>query len=218
MEEIEIYRLQEAKYKDQVRVLYDEHATKKLRARALSGTPKVCRIHSIPETTSRMYCYNAEFSDLLIESGLLSSCVETLDLKYDFANINIRCSFNWSSYLKELTITGNVHAPYAFANCKNLTSVKLNDVNEISYHQFENCESLEHIEVPECCSHIHMWAFSYCKNLRSLVFKPRQGEQVYRLFIESGAFSSTALRSVALPEWVTYRSGAFPDCCKITRI
>lgn len=76
---------------------------------------------------------------------------------------------------EEFTVPASVTeiAPYAFAGCKNLKSVKFESGSKTAYIDekvFLDCVSLEKIEFPETVKEIKTYAFEGCENLNDVCF------------------------------------------------
>ena len=73
---------------------------------------------------------------------------------------------------------------YAFAGCKNLTSVDLpNTVTKISRSAFYNCSGLTSVTIPNSVTSIGNYAFEYCTGLTTITCKavnpPALGDDVF---------------------------------------
>ena len=77
---------------------------------------------------------------------------------------------------------------------------------------FAGCRNLESVTIPDTIYYINDGAFKDCVNLKEVIL----GENVN--YIGVNAFSNTAIKTIHLPENVTYVSGAFAGCKKINSI
>ena len=88
---------------------------------------------------------------------------------------------------KKVTVLG----PYAFANCKNLSSITLSkNLMEINEYAFRGCTSLEKITIPKRVNYIGAGAFKECSarvkmpaNMKKIKDKSEEGFH-YELFVK----------------------------------
>jgi hypothetical protein len=126
----------------------------------------------------------------------------------------------------------------AFAECKNLISVKLPaSVAEIGIYAFSGCSSLRSIEIPEGVTEICGYTFMGCKNLQEVKLPESLVEIGHKAFcgcsalsriwipknvywIGSWAFASCySLEEIVLPELVTRVCGqTFAGCSGLKRV
>ena len=110
----------------------------------------------------------------------------------------------------------------AFRGCIYLTSVKLPDtLTTIGDNAFQGCENLETIEIPESVTAIDYDAFTYCTKLNNVVLPDRIKVIPDGIFsgcsalsnvtfaddiiaIDGSAFYGTAIKTINIPESVTY--------------
>ena len=73
--------------------------------------------------------------------------------------------------LKTVIITGDqAVAPYAFYECKNITSIVLSDtITGIRQHAFYSCSALTDFTMSDAVTIIEQYAFYYCQNLTNIV-------------------------------------------------
>ena len=140
------------------------------------------------------------------EDGILFNKDKTVLIRCPEAKKNISCKFPYN-------ITRIEHN--AFADCKNLTSMMINDsVTEIGYSVFKNCIGLTAVTIPNGVTEIGYHAFSGCIGLASVAI-PNSVTT-----IESCAFENCeSLTSVKIPDSVTsIGSSAFKNCSNLTSI
>ena len=103
---------------------------------------------------------------------------------------------------------------YAFAECKNLTSVTIpNTVTYIKEYAFYFCYSLT-IEIPNSVTSIGKEAFEYCYNLISITI-PNSVTSIG----ESAFYNCRSLTSVSIPNKLTsIENGTFQSCNSLTSI
>ena len=127
---------------------------------------------------------------------------------------------------------------YAFAECKNLTSVTIpNTVTYIKEYAFESCNNLTSITIPNSVTSIGENAFEFCNNLTSITI-PNSVTSIgkeafygcYNLTSitipnsvtsigESAFYNCRSLTSVSIPNSVTsIKYGTFLICTSLTSI
>ena len=105
--------------------------------------------------------------------------------------------------------------PYAFFDCKGLTSITLPDsVSTIAFRTFERCSFLEKINFPSTLTRIDEYAFDSCSKIASLTFPDsltRIGERAF--------WKCERLISVSLHHTLTdFDRCAFQDCTALTSV
>ncbi|MDR1404075.1 MAG: leucine-rich repeat domain-containing protein [Candidatus Methanoplasma sp.] len=115
--------------------------------------------------------------------------------------------------LKGVTTIGNS----AFSTCTSLVSVTIPDsVTSIGNNAFANCDALETVTIGGRVEKIDSSVFSHCTNLESIVIPSSVTT------ISTGAFASSSLKSVTIPDSVTFSSGygqgAFYGCANLTSV
>lgn len=146
-----------------------------------------------------------------------------------YANKNIKGSYAMPSTVKKISES-------AFANCDELTSVKVsNAVTTITYKVFYSCDSLkkitlpknlktikgnafersglEKITIPDTVTTIGNWAFANCKKLKTV----KLGDSLKT--IGGYCFTNTSVKEITIPGKVkTIGGAAFYDCKKLTTV
>lgn len=97
--------------------------------------------------------------------------------------------------LKSVTVTDADIYDYAFYNCKNLTSITLNDkVTKLGYWLFYNCSSITSLTIPNSVTEINAYAFKNCSKLYSITVPDSV------TYIGEDAFSGcSSLTEITLP-------------------
>jgi hypothetical protein len=125
----------------------------------------------------------------------------------------------WEHYrnsIKEIKLKGVTSiAAWAFANCKNLTSITIpRSVTSIGSHAFSDCKSLTSIIIPSSVTTIGAGAFSHCISLTSI--------KLHYNLITIGEFAfgnCSALPSIVIPGSVTdIVDSPFPFCRALSSI
>lgn len=178
--------------------------------------------------------YCSSLSSLYVESvgGWLS--VETGKWYYHPFGTQLGTFYVGGEVLTDLVIPEGIEKirGYAFANCKDISTVVLNDdvkeigsyafyrcnglhhidfsdkITDIGIYAFYACNSLTEIELPEALENINQSAFSYCESLEYVKFESNlKNLGIY-------AFDSCfALEIIEIPEGVTSIDRyAFIDC------
>ena len=81
------------------------------------------------------------------------------------------------SFIEELEANNISIGNSAFESCSNLTNVNCNKILNIEKFAFNNCDSLQEINIPEGLESIGIRAFSECENLKKVVL-PRSLNQI----------------------------------------
>lgn len=106
---------------------------------------------------------------------------------------------------------------YAFANCANLKSVRLESCTYLHTDVFYSCSNLESVYMPELVeagsqmSFGQSGNFTYCRKLKSVDFPKLQAVGVYE-------FKHTGIETVNLPEATAIASEAFANCQSLVHI
>lgn len=108
---------------------------------------------------------------------------------------------------------------YAFCYCINLESITMpNDtvINSTSeYHQFKNCELLQHITFPTSFTYIPQTSFEYCYDLKSISFS----NTITELKPNSSFEDCFNLKRITLPSsLLTIGKRSFYRCSTITKV
>ncbi len=138
-------------------------------------------------------------------------------------------AFEGCTALKSVTISGDVKRS-AFKGCTSLESVTVREgatdlgdsafrgcsalksvtipasVTRIGRGTFEECTALQSITIPEGVTSIDASAFEGCKALQSVTIPSSVND------IGACAFKGTSLKSVTLPELMSFGSSMFDDC------
>ncbi|MBQ0110470.1 MAG: leucine-rich repeat protein, partial [Oscillospiraceae bacterium] len=126
--------------------------------------------------------------------------------------------------------------PSAFANCDNLTGVKVsNNVATITYAAFADCASLKNVELPESVTSIREYAFCECPSLGGIDLPTQMCWLETRAFkndvelsgitfpttdfvVDYECFANTGFTQITIPtngyEWYS----AFSDCAKLKTV
>lgn len=102
----------------------------------------------------------------------------------------------------------------AFENCISLQSIDIpNSVKSIGWYAFAGCTSLQSIEIPYGVTSINNGAFRGCTSLQSIEIPNGMTK------IGVGVFAGcTSLQSIEIPQSVTYIVGAFRGCTSLKSI
>ncbi len=135
----------------------------------------------------------------------------------DYSNTTIPPWQSYRSSIKAIDIQNGITriGSWAFANCKNLTSVTIPDsVTSIGYLAFWECSSLAGIKIPDNVTSIEYRAFDGCSALASVNI-PRSMTR-----LENSIFSGcSSLTSVTIPENITsIGEYAFDSCTKLKSV
>ena len=103
---------------------------------------------------------------------------------------------------------------YVFADCANLSEVKLNDATKtLGTYMFQNCTSLKSITVPSGVTQIPNYTFDQCISLTSVTLPA--GVTKFGNY----AFRNTGLTSVAIPDTITsFGTYVFADCANLSEV
>ena len=156
------------------------------------------------------------YSDVFDNCTSLTSLTFPGSMKELGTNYGLSTCTNLKEVILERGITAisNAVSP-SFANCKNLTTIKLpNTLTTIGYNTFMNCSSLVSINLPYSLTTIGEYAFSGCSSLTSVTL-PNSITS-----IGNGAFSGcSSLTSVTLPNsMTTIGEYAFRGCSSLTSV
>lgn len=126
--------------------------------------------------------------------------------EYQFANTDIK------NYVVPSDVTCIPHR--CFSNCKQLTSVTLNNgLKKIQLYAFE-FSAITSIIIPEGVSSIMTCAFYSCKQLTNVILPSSLKEIGVNAF-----FGCDSLKSIVIPEGITkIRSSCFSCCSQLTNI
>lgn len=175
--------------------------------------------------------------------GAFSDCanLETIDLPKHLESIG-NDAFKNCEDLTSVTIPASVTSigHHSFENCSSLVDILIEEGGEktIGEYAFSECSSLVSITIPNCVTEIGECAFSDCTNLSSAYFRngSRPVEIGWAAFmgctnletvvlsntvtkITDGAFSNTKLKSIVIPDSVTYiGSQAFLECTSLSAV
>ncbi len=120
------------------------------------------------------------------------------------------------SSLTSVTITdADTISDAAFNQCKNITSITLNDeITSIGAYAFNGCSALESINIPSGVTAINSYVFSDCSSLTNIEMPSAVTT------IEEGAFKDcSSLESLGLPSGVSsINSYVFSGCSSLTNI
>ena len=139
-------------------------------------------------------------------------------------------SYNWwFDGLEEIDIPETVTTigEYAFANCKNLTTVTgMKNVTKIGKYAFYNCSNLKEITIPKSLTDCSYGIFSGCSNLKTIKFEKGITTIPKHLFDGSSDYSYDSydswfdgLEEIDIPETVTtIGEYAFDNCKNLTTV
>lgn len=147
------------------------------------------------------------------DKAYVSVAVPTYESWVDFAKSVINGTV---TEINANYFTGIEHIrEYAFAGCKNLTSVEIGSrVIDIHTSAFQDCTNLTSVIVSDSVQHFGKNSFNNCTSLKSIRI-PQNVE-----YINNSAFKGcTALNTVTMLKGIMYIYGyAFADCTAITNI
>lgn len=141
-------------------------------------------------------------------------------------------AFSYCSELEEVTIPKSLKEVYwdnsfhahlgPFGNDEKLKTINFNEgITEVANSLFQDCNGIEHVELPSTIMKIHKSAFASCQNLSTIIMK--EGLQC----IDFGAFSNcTSLQHVDVPDSVTEMGvgdgyaypGIFENCSSLSEV
>ena len=132
----------------------------------------------------------------------------------------------WFDGLEEIDIPETVTTigEYAFANCKNLTTVTgMKNVTKIGRYAFYNCSNLKEITIPKSLTDCSYGIFSGCSNLKTIKFEKGITTIPKHLFDGSSDYSYDSwfdgLEEIDIPETVTtIGEYAFDNCKNLTTV
>ncbi len=119
------------------------------------------------------------------------------------------------SSLKKVTITNETFVPEsAFANCKDIENICLNDnVSVIGKEAFSGCESLKEFTIPQSVTKIEDYTFKNCKSASEIVVTDKIGS------IGEGAFDGCkSLVTVYVPKISAVKNYTFRNCSSLKTI
>ncbi len=186
--------------------------------------------------TSITFAENSQLET--IGSYAFYGCTSLIDIEIPDGVTNIEdAAFNGCTSLTSINIPNGVtslgiiseystEGDEIFFGCSSLQNVNFGEDSQLSsigWGAFENCSSLESIEIPNGVTCIGAYAFAYCTKLTNVTFK----EESQLANIGKNAFKECiSLTSIELPSSLTslengyyaYKEGVFYKCTNLTNV
>lgn len=170
-------------------------------------------LEKLENDTLRLCAYKGNASEILVPSRIGKYTVSAIG-DYAFSPLRPRSTEERSKHcqdIRSVTIPETVKTigKHLFQNCFSLESVEITgEITELPESSFLDCPKLNAVKLPDTLKKIGKYAFSDCHELRNLIVPP------FVEIIEESAFHSAyQLEEVQLPETLTEISESLFETC-----